>query len=608
MSNWNREKVDLNPVTHTIRAAQTVHQYGVGALINFPDQTLMMAQPKSWTEKRKVFDDRFAKALNVDYFATPVKASYVRFPKWYFCPRCHALKPINQWVNDARRKVKHYQSDDYHMTRNLKCFDCNQQLIVANIVVACPNGHIDDFPWIEWVHSRSGKPICSHPSLKIKSHVSGNERMGISCSCGAYATLLGAFDNGIFERLDRMSEPGMFRCKGIHPHTGKKDSCDAYPRAFQRSSSSIYFPVTYTSLSIPPYTDRLNNRVENSAAFDNCLVIIADEEPADREDMIRAKLSKWTCKIATELGESEDNIRQILERKWLQKDPPELDVTSVDYRFQEFSALRDSTLTFAEDDFYRTRISGVEYSIPFVRSVSLVHKMRVVSALIGFSRQYPVEGKDDSGFVHSKKSECAWYPGYEVRGEGIFIELDGESIDAWVCDNPLVRERVELIQNNYNQSLAAINHPRKVTPKFVLLHTISHLLLKQLSFDSGYNIASLSERLYCADIDERTQMAGIFIYTASGDSEGTLGGLVRQGRPDMLPKIFEQAIQNARICSNDPVCILSRGQGQESLNLAACYACGLLPETCCEERNRFLDRGLVVGTFDAPQIGLWSTY
>lgn len=100
-------------------------------------------------------------------------------------------------------------------------------------------------------------------------------------------------------------------------------------------------------------------------------------------------------------------------------------------------------------------------------------------------------------------------------------------------------------------------------------------------------------------------MAGIFIYTASGDSEGTLGGLVRQGREDAFPRILKKAIANAQTCSNDPVCIMSRGQGRESLNLAACHACGLLPETCCEERNAFLDRGLIVGTYENKELGFW---
>lgn len=145
-----------------------------------------------------------------------------------------------------------------------------------------------------------------------------------------------------------------------------------------------------------------------------------------------------------------------------------------------------------------------------------------------------------------------------------------------------------------------------ITPKFIMLHTLSHLLITQLSFECGYSIASLSERLYCSEDADGKQMAGILIYTASGDSEGTLGGLVRQGRPDAFPRIFKKAVNSSKSCSNDPVCIMSHGQGRDSLNLAACHACALLPETCCEERNAFLDRGMITGTFEKRDIGFWS--
>ena len=139
-----------------------------------------------------------------------------------------------------------------------------------------------------------------------------------------------------------------------------------------------------------------------------------------------------------------------------------------------------------------------------------------------------------------------------------------------------------------------------------MLHTVAHLLIKQLSFECGYSIASLKERLYCADEADGKEMAGILIYTAVGDSEGTLGGLVRQGRSDTFPQIFRKAVMNAVTCSNDPVCSLSNGQGRDSLNLAACYSCCLLPETCCEEFNIFLDRGTIVGTYDHRDIGFFS--
>ena len=150
---------------------------------------------------------------------------------------------------------------------------------------------------------------------------------------------------------------------------------------------------------------------------------------------------------------------------------------------------------------------------------------------------------------------------------------------------------------------------RVLTPRLVLLHTLGHLLINELVFACGYSSASLRERLYVSTTPGQ-EMAGLLIYTAAGDSEGTMGGLVRMARPDNLSAIFTSALTDARWCSSDPVCMDAgeRGQGPDSCNLAACHACALLPETSCEEFNRFLDRGLVIGTFDDPGLGFFSSF
>lgn len=205
-----------------------------------------------------------------------------------------------------------------------------------------------------------------------------------------------------------------------------------------------------------------------------------------------------------------------------------------------------------------------------------------------------------------RTKELARYPAYEVRGEGIFIEFDENAISEWQKDNPEIQHRVDVLNENYRKSFIGQSKPRKVTAKFLLLHTISHTLIKQLSFECGYSIASLKERLYCSEISEGKQMSGIFIYTASGDSEGTMGGLVRQGCADTFPGIFKKAMEEAMTCSNDPVCSLSMGQGRDSLNLSACYSCCLIPETSCEEFNIFLDRGTIVGTYENREMGFYS--
>ena len=143
-------------------------------------------------------------------------------------------------------------------------------------------------------------------------------------------------------------------------------------------------------------------------------------------------------------------------------------------------------------------------------------------------------------------------------------------------------------------------------PEFVLLHTFAHLLINQLSYECGYGSSSLKERIYCEKCSDNNKMCGVLIYTASGDSEGSLGGLVRQGETGRLEDTIIAAIKNAEWCSSDPICIESPGQGPDSCNLAACHNCALLPETCCELGNRLLDRGLVVGTLENKEMGFFS--
>ena len=613
MAEQIKSKVDLNHVTHSVRAAQAVLQYGVGAMVDFPDQTLVTSAPEYWSGTNRIFDDRFAKALDVDYFALPTDIAYARFPEWYFCPKCRTFQPLSKWIAEYKRKAKGKSLElDENMVTHMQCPQCKQDLVVARIVTVCEDGHLNDFPWVKWVHARSKKPICGNPALKFKTGASGSEGLEgltIECACGAHATLKDAFDKDIFERIDQEEGSFGFKCDGCHPFKHTKEVCGKYPRTVQRGASSVYFPVTHSSLVIPPYADKLNTKIEQSNAYEECITIIADEDtPEEKQKLIKKRLSKWAEKIALEIGALKSDVEKILTQKWLDASSEVIDVTSVKYRFEEYMALTGeiSTPKGSLGDFSREPMPIEEYNLPHIKSISLVDKVRVVNALTGFSRINPAMSKDDLGFVSVKRPETRWYPAYEVRGEGIFIEFNQQDIDKWIEENPEVARRAAHLNRAIHRLHTAENHPRYISPKFVMLHTLSHLLITQLSFECGYSIASLSERLYCSDLSDGKEMAGILIYTASGDSEGTLGGLVRQGRQDAFPRIFKKAINSAKTCSNDPVCIMSHGQGRDSLNLAACHACALLPETCCEERNAFLDRGMIVGTFEDRSIGFWS--
>lgn len=627
-----RHNRDLNKVSHSVRATQVVLQYGVGAMIDFPSQTLMTAAPSYWTDiggpgYKKIYDWRLAKLLHVDYFGMPKGTSsggfvsYVRFPEWYYCPVCHRFQRLDDWYNEYRHSP-FYSDDDKDMVKNIFCTKCNSKphLIVSRLVTACEHGHIDDFPWIEWTHKQNitgARSICGSPSLKVftsGSSSDGLESIKLECSCGAKASLFGAFTPG------KMTDIGV-KCKGRHPWKNSHEKCDASLRVLQRGSSSVYFPVIESSIVIPPFSSAITELIQNSSMFSEFVEKYNElaERNLNTEEKTLEVINAFSQPIANEIKQSVDSVSSILALRYLPDSDKAKTTMGVGYRAEEYGVLSGTVSASGTDNGeFILEVQPIEaYSIPHIKRIALVHKVREVQALVGFTRIKPFgqldgtadpdEAGDISEYVNIKKSTDKWYPACESRGEGLFIEFDDEGINEWqVANTQFLQKRVDVLNKNYINSFSGKNSSWRITPKFLLLHTIAHLLIKQLSFECGYSIASLKERLYCSEMHEGKLMSGIFIYTSSGDSEGTMGGLVRQGYPDTFPDIFKKAIESALTCSNDPVCSLSEGQGRDSLNLAACYSCTLIPETSCERYNAFLDRGVVVGTFDHTNVGFYS--
>lgn len=453
------------------------------------------------------------------------------------------------------------------------------------------------------------------------------EGLTITCeNCHARATLKGAFDKNALVNLDKATgyEYG-FACTGRHPWKNTKEFCEEYPHVLQRGGSSVYFPMIVSSLVIPPYSSQLTAKIQKSVFFSDLKKAITESiktlsdmgietSQEMKEKVISQKISEYASKIGRDIGQTEDAVKPILMRRWSNTADDNYTTTGVKYRAEEYEALSGEVVQEDKNgEFMREATYVEQFGLPCVKNISLIHKVREVQALVGFSRLEPLDddNSNNGGKIKKvliKEDSTNWYPGYDVRGEGIFIELDEDAIDAWRTNNIGVQRRVDHLNENYAKSYYGDIRPRTISAKFLLLHTLSHLLMKQLSFECGYSIASIKERIYCSEASEGKNMSGILIYTASGDSEGTMGGLVRQGRPDTFPTIFKRAIESAMTCSNDPVCSLSMGQGRDSLNLSACYACTLVPETSCEEFNVFLDRGVIVGTYEEPEIGFFSHY
>jgi Domain of unknown function (DUF1998). len=632
-----------------VRASTLVFPFGTGAMIDLPDWVLMTTSGEYWDKKKltTIHDERLEKVLGVKQFKSPVvKPSnddldedekdeklympFVQFPTWYFCPKCRRFKTLKEWEKDFKKA----NGEDKVMKRPV-CSDlkCKVKLAPARLVVACENGHIDDFPWIEWTHLKDHKKVCSNPQLIIKTSgvSSGLEGITVECkNCGARISLSGTFtssDKNEFEMLEKkaqkdelISEDFSLKCKGNRPWDGTKDDrCGLYPTTVQRGAINVYFPKIESSIVIPPYSDKFTKEVEESSEFERLLIKLEDE---DREYKREEFINKAISAISKEKALDENIVKKVVLRKLEGNQEEENAIDKIKYKEEEYKALIGelSYEIFEQTDFKIEAKEIKGYYKSYLSKVVLIHKMREVRALTGFSRingpDNNIMDSDDEEESSSKKyklikplSDRNWYPAIEVNGEGIFIELDERLIEKWIKENPEVTERINNIDKKYYKILSDKGFSiRRITPKFVLLHTLSHLIIKELSFKCGYSSTSIRERIYCNMDGNSYHMCGIMIYTANGDSEGTLGGLVRQGKSDRLPNIIDSAIEKARFCSSDPVCIESLGQGRDGLNLAACFSCCLVSETSCEEFNTLLDRALIVGTLDNEKIGFFNNY
>ena len=272
----------------------------------------------------------------------------------------------------------------------------------------------------------------------------------------------------------------------------------------------------------------------------------------------------------------------------------------------EFETLVTSKEEIGSDqpdgDFYARCLPDAEWQAPWTQAVErvvLVHRLREVIALVGFTRFEPSspdsEGELEIGVTRAPLArEVTWLPAVENRGEGIFVQFRREAIDAWL-HRPKVKQRGRRLEAGYQCWKSDHESQRDfIGLPFVLLHSLSHLLITAVSLECGYPASSIRERIYAGSYGY-----GILLYTGTPDAEGTMGGLVEAGRK--IARHLKSAIDLARLCSNDPVCAQHAAENQNEarfLHGAACHGCLLIAETSCEQHNEFLDRALIVSTVD----------
>lgn len=553
------------------RRSQLLSTYGVGGLFPSESTSYMIAGLHEWNADRAdpISEPRLARSLRVSELKAPPAGTrrdvpVIRFPSTQICPDCRRIGPLTTL------------SKDWNVA---KCSVDKADLSPFRLIIACRNGHIDEFPYFMWLHKGQDGAGKEHQmKLKALGRTSSLADLVLTCSCGVEdRSLDGAIGAG------SLSDFGL--CQGLRPWLGldAKESCDQIPRVLQRGASNVWYPSVRSAISIPPYSEALSKFV------DKHWVSLAD--PAAVNDVLLRNIANSSKGKFTV-----DQIEAELARRRSEEHGEE-DLSEARLRADEYKALIEGR----EEDGLDSDFVCLHREVPdefadLITHVRKVTRLREVRALQGFTR---LDGAVDPNDPTQQKL-CAlsptrlhWLPAIEVIGEGIFMAFDREVLDGW-ASREFWQSRRKLLRRASDRKAA--EYGRLAAPIDIVkvaIHTLSHIIIDQLSLDAGYPAAALRERLFVDD-----EVAGLLVYTASSDSAGSLGGVASMAETERLGDALAEGLQRLSWCSSDPVCIESRGSGTDALNLAACHACVLAPETSCEMNNCFLDRALLFGTFE----------
>ncbi|MBK6692738.1 MAG: DUF1998 domain-containing protein [Myxococcales bacterium] len=592
------------PPNGTVRQSQVVTTFGPGAMVDLLTDAVLMGGLDFWSydkahgvphiEEPRLRDsivERF-KQLNRDlsqeqpFRAPPVGndrepskfagIGALEFPQWFVCQnaKCRALMR----KGGLERKGTRYwhQCDRTH----------KQECVPVRFVTACKRGHIDEFPWILFVHEIQKAARCASPALTFEEGATGDfNDIWIRCACGQRA------------KLSQVQGGKLLTCRGERPWLGSqgRESCEEEARLLVRTASNSYFPQVVSALSIPDPAGELQEKVRS--VFDVLKTATKELLPHFR------KIEK--VRIALE-GYADDTVLAAV--KAIEDGRP---LTSGPLRTAEFKQLVQAKPEVAGDipavdEKFFARKAKVKGGLPSgVARVVVAAKLREVAAQLGFTRLEPVspdlQGEYDLGVKTAALGLTTnWLPASEIRGEGVFLELDETAVREWE-ERDVVKERNKELCAGYDAWARTAEAPPPFPgARFYLLHSLSHLLMNAISLECGYAASAIRERIYCGpSAKDPTPMAAILLSTGTSGTEGTLGGLVEQGR--QIRAHLQKAWDMGRLCSNDPVCGTHSPHGDHAerfLEGAACHGCLFVAECSCERFNRYLDRALVV-----PSIG-----
>jgi uncharacterized protein DUF1998 len=598
-----------------LRPSQLIFTFGVGAVVDLPGVSAMVMGLDDWDaahvtdigEERLMVAVREALGTQVERLCSPPMAlddgsgpgspldpaaligvPVAAFPRWMRCPYCDLLAPLGAGL--FQLKADPYRPDRTRYVHG-NCRKAGQPpaAVPARFLVACKRGHLDDFPWVDYVHH--GASYCQAPVLRMRERGVSGEAADIYVTCDTCKTarpLTDAFGEDAGKVLPS--------CRGRRPHLRDyaEEACPEPLKTVLLGASNSWFPLTLTALSIPAASNKLAQLVDEHWTLLEKAVsrqVLAAFRAIGQLRPFAAYPDEelWAAVEAKRSGEAGAN-----------------DGGSADLKAPEWAVFSRPESAQTSTDF---KLTLVEVPLPYAAQLSqvvLVERLRQVQALLGFTR---LESPGDFGeqFEVPEEQRAAlsrrpprWVPASEVRGEGLFIQFNEEAVQAW-CARVEARDR-DLFQA-HRQWRSVRRLPDLVAHypgiRYALLHSFSHALIRQFCLECGYTAASIRERIYSRQPEEEDgPMAGILLYTAAPDSEGTLGGLVHLGRPETLIRHLDQALEQLRLCTSDPLCAEHHPfRDGISLHGAACHACLFAPETSCERGNKYLDRSLLVPTF-----------
>ncbi|WP_318244493.1 DrmB family protein [Oerskovia merdavium] len=587
------------------------------AVRRFPGQwTVQELRPFPWAPKESIF------SKEGDDLGVPARV----FPQWLRCTGCDLLGRLDRFAyvntNPYRPDQARFEHPNCPGRKGQGKSKVPRQAVPARYLLACPDGHLDEFPYDWWVHQGASCPAGVEFAPLTMDERTVGKGASASIRCGACSATRPM--NEAQGEAGRAKLPG---CRGRHPHLGAFDKrgCKNGTRFMLLGASNLWFPATQAIVVMPEaeaatqetlgvqllaeagkkrvekYHDRLDDLREYLEDEESDLAAWSDETLALAVE--QALAPEPTLEEQTEaLRDWDPTDLLVPEWNYLQKDPlgPQ----------HEGDAKSGLALT--------KKAVHEELKARHVSRVLAVDRLRKVNAVVGFTRIDEMERANDMPariVPLSRSGRPTWAIATEDRGEGVYLQFDESAVAAWekrIYDTPLWEAHRQSHERNYNARYSETSKDvapdsRMAPPRYWLLHTLSHVLLREMAMYSGYSAASLSERIYAWEGREgRGPSAGLLIVTTASDSDGTLGGLVQLSDPEQLWRVAHRALERAVRCSSDPVCAQRTPKDPEDfLHGAACHTCAMASETSCEKANRFLDRRFLVDLPGAQGLGFF---